>query len=73
MNKPGGPDAPYMLVFPNYDVKNCVDLEFPFDQELTGLIDEYVHHFRPTLLRGSNISFGCFRARPVGCKERPRP
>jgi integrase len=54
LTKPGGPDAPYMLVFPNYDVKNRVDLEFPFDQELTGLIDEYVHHFRPSLLRGSN-------------------
>jgi hypothetical protein len=57
LNKPGGPDAPYMLVFPNYDVKNRVDLEFPFDQELTGLIDEYVHHFRPSLLRGSNELF----------------
>jgi len=52
--KPSGTEAPYMLVFPNYDVKNRVDLEFPFDQELTGLIDEYVHHFRPSLLRGSN-------------------
>jgi hypothetical protein len=52
--KPGGPEAPYMLVFPDYDVKNRVNLEFPFDQELTGLIDEYIYRFRPTLLRGAS-------------------
>jgi integrase len=43
-----------MLVFPDYDVKNRVNLEFPFDDKLTALIDEYVHTFRSTLLRGSN-------------------
>ncbi len=52
--KPGGLQTPYWLVFPNYDVKNRVDLNFKFDQELTDLIDDYVHEFRPTLLRGSN-------------------
>ena len=52
--KPGGPDTPYWLVFPYYDVKNRVDLNFPFDQPLTDLIDEYVHEFRPALLRGAN-------------------
>jgi site-specific recombinase XerD len=41
-------------VFADYDVKNRVKLEFPFDDELTALIDEYVHTFRSTLLRGSN-------------------
>jgi integrase len=66
--KPGGPDAPYMLVFPDYDVKNRVDLEFPFDQELTGLIDEYVHHFRPSLLRGSN-ELWLFPGETGGCKD----
>jgi integrase len=66
--KPGGPDVPYMLVFPNYDVKNRVDLEFPFDQELTGLIDEYVHHFRPSLLRGSN-ELWLFPGETGGCKD----
>ena len=35
-----------MLVFPDYDVKNRVNLEFPFDQELTGLIDDYVAPFQ---------------------------
>jgi integrase len=52
--KPGGPNTPYWLVFPNYDVKNRVDLNFKFDQRLTDLIDEYIHEFRPTLLRGTN-------------------
>jgi integrase len=52
--KPGGLDCPYMLVFPDYDVKNRVQLEFPLDTELTALIDEYIHEFRSSLLRGSN-------------------
>ena len=52
--KPGGLDAPYWLVFPHYDVKNQVDLNFQFDEYLTALIDEYLHHFRPVLLRGAN-------------------
>lgn len=52
--KPGGLNTPYWLVFPHYDVKNRVDLNFQFDQPLTDLIDEYVHEFRPTLLRGTN-------------------
>jgi integrase len=52
--KPDGPDSSYWLVFPDYDVKNRVKLEFPLEQYVTRLIDEYVHDFRPTLLRGSN-------------------
>jgi integrase len=52
--KPGSLETPYWLVFPNYDVKNRVSLDFKFDQLLTELIDEYVHQFRPMLLRGSN-------------------
>jgi integrase len=55
--KPGGLNTPYWLVFPHYDVKNRVDLNFKFDQPLTDLIDEYVHEFRPVLLRGSNSSW----------------
>ena len=55
--KPGGLNSPYWLVFPHYDVKNRVDLNFQFDQALTDLIDEYVHEFRPALLRGSNASW----------------
>jgi integrase len=52
--KPGGPNSPYWLVFPHYDVKNRVDLNFKFDQALTELIDEYVLEFRPVLLRRSS-------------------
>ena len=55
--KPGGLNTPYWLVFPHYDVKNRVDLNFQFDQPLTDLIDEYVHEFRPALLRGANTSW----------------
>jgi integrase len=50
--KPGGPDAPYRLVFPHYDVKNRVDLEFELDDFVTAVIDEYVHDYRPVLMRG---------------------
>jgi integrase len=52
--KPGGLDSNYWLVFPDYDVKNRVRLEFPLEQYLTRLIDEYVHDFRPVLVRGRN-------------------
>ena len=55
--KPGGLNTPYWLVFPHYDVKNRVDLNFKFDEPLTDLIDEYIHEFRPALLRGSNSSW----------------
>jgi Phage integrase family len=57
LHKPGGPDTPYWLVFPHYDVKNRVDLTFKLDELLTELIDEYVREFRPTLLRGTNASW----------------
>ena len=50
--RPGGPDAPYMLVFPDYDVKNRVPLEFVFDETTTALIDEYLHRHRPHLMQG---------------------
>jgi hypothetical protein len=52
--KPDGPESNYWLVFPDYDVKNRVKLDYPLGQYLTRLIDEYVHDFRPALLRGRN-------------------
>jgi integrase len=52
--KPGGSKTPYWLVYPHFDVKNRVDLNFLLDEYLTGLIEEYVQEFRPALLRGSN-------------------
>jgi hypothetical protein len=66
--RPGGLDTPYMLVFPRYDVKNRLDLEYPFDAELTALIDEYIHEFRATLLRGSN-ELWLFPGETGGCKD----
>jgi integrase len=54
--KPGGPDSQFWLVFPNHDVKNRVRLEFTFDEAVTELIDEYIHDYRPHLLRGSNTA-----------------
>jgi integrase len=65
--KPGGMDAPYMLVFRRYDVKNNLDLEYPFETEMTGLIDEYIDQFRSTLLRGSN-DLWLFPGESGGCK-----
>jgi integrase len=66
--KPGGFNSPYLLVFPAYDVKNRVQLEFPLDAELTALIDEYIHKFRSSLLRGSN-ELWLFPGEAGGCKD----
>ena len=33
--KPGGPNSPFWLIFPHYDVKNRVGLEFKFDEAVT--------------------------------------
>jgi integrase len=52
--KPGGPHTSYHLLFPHYDVKNRLDLDYPLDHALTTLIDEYVSDFRSVLLRGLN-------------------
>jgi integrase len=51
--RPGGPHSPYWLVFPDYDVKNRVTLQFKLQPELSELIDEYINDYRPALLRGS--------------------
>lgn len=54
LNKPGGPDTTYVLTFPHYDVKNQVDLTAELDGYVTAIIDEYIHDFRPSVMRGSN-------------------
>jgi hypothetical protein len=69
--KPGGPNSNYWLVFPNYDVKNRVKLEYPLEQHLTRLIDEYVRDFRPALLRGRNEDW-LFPGQRRGPKARSR-
>lgn len=55
--KPGGPKSPFWLSFPHYDVKNRVSLDFTFDDELTELIDEYIHQYWPHLMRGTESGF----------------
>ncbi len=57
LTKPGGPKSRYWLSFTDYEVKNRVPLDFHFDEELTALIDEYVHDYRPVLLRRSNAAW----------------
>lgn len=66
--KPDGPHSSYLLKFPYYDVKNRVDLAFPLKEKLTALIDEYLHHFRPLLMRGSNENW-LFPGEAGGHKE----
>jgi integrase len=55
--RPGGPGSDYLLVFPDYDVKNRVTLEFPLDSATTAMIDDYIAYHRPTLLRGADHHF----------------
>jgi integrase len=50
--RPGGPGKEYILTFPDYDVKNRVDLNFPFSARATGLIDRYIAKFRVHLKNG---------------------
>jgi len=52
--KPAGLEGPYWLVFPHYDVKNRVQLQFELPPSVCEIIDEYIHDYRPELLRGSN-------------------
>jgi integrase len=54
LTRPGGIGSKYLLAFPYYDVKNRVDLTFELDDYVTGVIEEYVQDYRPTVLRGAN-------------------
>ena len=47
--RPGGAGAPFHLTFPNFDVKNRVDLEFPLSPATSELIQRYIDLFRPHL------------------------
>jgi hypothetical protein len=57
LTKPGGPDSTFWLTFAKYDVKNNVPLQFKLDVRVTTIINEYVHDFRPALMRGSNADW----------------
>lgn len=50
--RPEGPAGPWRLIFPDYDVKNRVRLEFALDGEPSRLIDEYLDQHRHVLARG---------------------
>jgi integrase len=65
--KPDGPKSNYWLMFPDYDVKNRVRLDYPLEQSVTDLIDEYVNDFRPALMRSSNEDW-LFPGREGGTK-----
>src|SRR5258705_1205970 len=55
--KPGGPQSNYFLTFNKYYVKNTVPLQVKLEQTVTTIINEYVHDFRPDLMRGSNADW----------------
>lgn len=55
--KPDGPDSNYWLMFDKHDVKNRMALQFKLDEMTTSIINEYVHGFRPALVRGSNADW----------------
>lgn len=55
--QPNGPNAPYWLVFPAQEVKNGVPMEFPLTPETSNLIKDYIHTFRPLLMRGMNHDY----------------
>ena len=65
--RPTGPNGLFALVFPFYDVKNRIKLEFPLDAYLTALIEEYVHDHRAALLRGQQRALAL-----SGGKRRPQ-
>jgi integrase len=47
--RPGGDRAAFHLVFPEYDVKNRVDLNFVLPDSVSELIDRYIDTFRKHL------------------------
>ena len=58
-----------MAEFPKYDVKNRQPLQFKLDESVTTIINEYVHDFRPALMRGSNADW-LFPGESGGHKEK---
>jgi integrase len=50
-------NEPYWLVYPDYDVKNGIDLTFVLDEQTSNFIDRYIRDFRPVLLHQTNQSW----------------
>ncbi len=44
-----GTEPSYQLYFPNYDVKNRIELDFQLSRSTAELIDEFIHTFRPRI------------------------
>jgi len=55
--QPRGPGTAYLLVFPDYDVKNRQVLEFPLPERTTATLDVYIRNHRPQLMHGQNHDF----------------
>ena len=55
--RPNGLAGDYLLTIPSTEVKNKVDIECPFDADLSELIDIYIRDFRPHLMNGANHDF----------------
>ena len=49
LTRAGSNESNYRLHFPNYDVKNRVDLDFPLGKKTTEIIDQFIDVFRPHL------------------------
>ena len=49
LTRAGSNESSYRLCFPNYDVKNRVDLDFPLGKKTTEIIDQFIDVFRPHL------------------------
>jgi integrase len=64
----GGGDHPFWLVYPDYEVKNGVALEFPLDAETSAIVDEYIVQHRSVLLRGAGANW-LFPGRAEGHKQ----
>ena len=47
----------YRLHFPNYDVKNRIDLDFPFGVRTSNMIDKFIIEFRPHFGQGQQIDW----------------
>lgn len=57
MPKLGGPESNYWLILAKYEVENKQPLQFKLDEMVAAFINEYVHDFRPALIRGNNADW----------------
>jgi integrase len=55
--RPAGPGGPFHMIFASSEVKNEERLEFPLNAEVTAMIETFIHHHRPELMRGHNHDY----------------